>query len=187
MRIPRYFCILLFFSLAFSACQKDQSVEVNAGQSVVAVKADTSNNSGNFLAVKGDLQVTVGDSTYTFDAAKDSIAFINVNIDSNRYYGITAINKQHSVSFGISSPGLASPDRTNTVAGCQLLFSADTNPNRVYTLGKSSVPGDTSQLNLVSYRQDSVLAKGTFTTVLVSKDGKQKPVPVKGKFRIFSK
>jgi len=182
MRFLRFILIALFFSVAIISCQKDNAVDLTDAKTV-AVKADTSINSGNFLAVSGLLNVTVGDSTYTFDAAKDSIAFINVNIDSNKYFGITAINKQHTMSFGISSPGFAAPDLTNTIAGSQLLFSNGKNATE-YTLAETSGESESNQISLENYMQDSVLTKGAFTTVMMNKDGKQKPSTVKGNFNL---
>ncbi len=184
MRFLRFILIALIFSVAITSCQKDQPVDLTVEK--VAVKADTSNTSGNFLAVSGSLNVTLGDSTYKFDAAKDSIAFINVNIDSNKYFGITAINKQHTMSFGISSPGFAAPGLTNTVAGSQLLFNTG-KQSVEYTLGKTSGPSELNKISLVNYMQDSVLTKGTFTTVMMNKDGKQEPSTVKGSFNLLIK
>jgi uncharacterized protein YdeI (BOF family) len=184
MRFLRFILIALVFLVAIASCQKDQSVDLTVAKTV-AVKADTSNNSGNFLAVSGSLNVTVGDSTYSFDAAKDSIAFINVNIDSNKYFGITAINKLHTISFGISSPGFAAPGLINTIAGSQLLFSGST--PKEYTLAKTSGESEANQISLDNYMQDSLLTKGTFTTVMMNKDGKQKPSTVKGDFNLLIK
>jgi uncharacterized protein YdeI (BOF family) len=184
MRFLRFILIALVFSVAIVSCQKDESVDLTVAKTV-AVKADTSNTSGNFLAVSGSLNVTVGDSIYKFDATKDSIAFINVNIDSNKYFGITAINKQHTMSFGISSPGFAAPDLTNTIAGSQLLFSGK--QAKEYTLFKSPGESEANKISLTNYMQDSVLTKGTFTTVMMNKDGKQKPLTVKGNFDLLIK
>jgi uncharacterized protein YdeI (BOF family) len=184
MRFLRFILIALIFSVVVASCQKDESVDLTVEK--VAVKPDTSNTSGNFLAVKGSLNVTMGDSTYTFDAAKDSIAFINVNIDSNKYFGITAINKQHTMSFGISSPGFAAPDLTNTIAGSQMLFSTGKHTIE-YTLSKTSGDSELNKISLANYMQDSVLTKGTFTTVMMNKDSKQEPSTVKGSFNLLIK
>jgi uncharacterized protein YdeI (BOF family) len=130
MKFIRFILIVLLFSTAIISCRKDETTNLMLEKAVV--KADTVNSPGNFLAIKGTLSIKVGDTTYMFDAAKDSIAFINVNIDSNKYYGITAINKAHTMSFGISSPGLAASNQINTIAGSQLLFSGST-INQQYT------------------------------------------------------
>ncbi|TSJ40226.1 hypothetical protein FO440_10700 [Mucilaginibacter corticis] len=166
MKFVRFILIILFFSAVIVSCQKDQNVDLSLPK---ATKADTSDNSGNFFAVKGTLNVTVNDSTYTFDATKDSIAFINVNIDSNKYFGITAINKAHTVSFGISSPGFAAPDIVNGIAGGQLLFSADSKHVQQYALTNSEIPGEDNQIMLKEYMKDSVLTKGTFSATMVNK------------------
>ncbi|MCC8427231.1 hypothetical protein [Mucilaginibacter sp. UR6-11] len=171
MNFFRFIFIVLFFSAVIISCQKDQSVDVSASKTTI--KADTSDNSRNFFASKGTLNITVGDSTYTFDAAKDSVAFINVNIDSNKYFGITAINKAHTVSFGISSPGFASPDLTNTIAGGQLLLNADGKHVKQYVLSNSLGINESNQISLEKYMQDSILTKGTFTTVMTNKDGER--------------
>jgi hypothetical protein len=168
MRFFKFILIVLLFSVVIASCQKDQAVDLTLAKT--SLKADTSNNSGNFFAVSGTLNITLGDSTYTFDAAKDSIAFINANIDSNKYFGITAINKAHTMSFGISSPGFASPDLTNAIAGSQLLFSKH---GAQFTLAKDAEPNDSNKITLEKYMQDSILTKGTFITVMTSKDGKE--------------
>jgi hypothetical protein len=171
MKFLRFILIVLFFSAVIISCQKDQAIDMSVSKP--GIKVDTSDNSGNFFASKGNLNITVGDSTYTFDATKDSIAFINVNIDSNKYFGITAINKAHTISFGISSPGFASPDLTNNIAGGQLLFNPDGKHIKQYTLAKNSGPDGSNKINLEKYMQDSILTKGTFTTIMtITKDGK---------------
>lgn len=166
MKIVRFILMILFLSAVIVSCQKDQSVDLSLPKTT---KADTSDNSGNFFAVRGTLNVTINDSTYTFDATKDSIAFINVNIDSNKYFGITAINKAHTISFGISSPGFAAPDIVNAIAGGQLLFSADSKHVQQYALTNNAGPGEDNQIRLKEYMKDSVLTKGTFSTTMVSK------------------
>ncbi len=181
MRFLKFILIVLLFSVAIASCQKDQAVDLTLEKNTL--KADTSNNSGNFFAVSGTLNVTVGDSTYSFDAAKDSIAFINVNIDSNKYFGITAINKAHTMSFGISSPGFAAPDLTNAIAGSQLLFSKR---GTQFTLAKDAEPNERNKITLEKYMQDSILTKGSFITIMTNKDGKQAPAAsvVKGDFNL---
>ena len=129
------------------------------------------NGPGTFLAVQGTLKINLEDSTYIFDAAKDSIAFVSIALDSNKYFGITAINKAHTVSFGISSAGVARADTNTVIAGSQLLFSGDDNPATQYTLPKSISVRDMGKINLIKFQQDSTLTKGTFYTIL-SKQGK---------------
>ncbi|MDB5003519.1 MAG: hypothetical protein JWQ34_1744 [Mucilaginibacter sp.] len=180
MRFLKFILIVLLFSVVIASCQKDQAVDLTLAKT--GLKADTSNNSGNFFAVSGTLNITVGDTTYTFDAAKDSVAFINANIDSNKYFGITAINKAHTMSFGISSPGFASPDLTNAIAGGQLLFSKH---GAQFTLAKDAEPNDSNKITLEKYMQDSILTKGTFSAVMTSQDGKQAaPASVTGEFNL---
>src|SRR6202008_765771 len=87
--------------------------------------ADSTASPTNFLAAWGTLRITKKDAAYLFDAVKDSIAFINVhddNDDAKRYFGITAINKDHNMSFGISSTGYAHADKNSDIAGGQFLL-----------------------------------------------------------------
>lgn len=178
----RFFKLAFIISICITAvwsCKKDASVNYNTVEKIA--KTDTSNNSGNFLATKGSLNITVGDTTYSFNAAKDSIAFINVNIDSNKYFGITAINKHHTMSFGISSPGFAAPQLVNTIAGGQLLFSKSSNGQ--YTLSQSKGQGRFNQITLDQYMQDSLITSGTFNAVMVNKIGADSAiVKAKGSF-----
>ena len=92
------------------------------------------NSPDNYLAVKGTLKIFLPDSTYTFDASRDSIAFVNVSSGDKKYFGNTAINKEHSMSFGISSAGNAVTNANSPVAGSQLLLSRINKPNTEYTL-----------------------------------------------------
>jgi uncharacterized protein YdeI (BOF family) len=177
--------IILFFSAVIVSCQKDQQSADGALTQTVA-KADTSDNSGNFFAVKGTLSITVDDSTYTFDAAKDSIAFINVNIDSTKYFGLTAINKAHTVSFGISSRGFAGPELNNVIAGGQLLFNVDGKHIKQYAVSNSVGNNLSNAIYLEQYMQDSVLTKGTFTTLMSKKGGNAAQV-VSGSFDLQRK
>lgn len=180
-------CILvgLFLSVLVISCQKDQDVDLNLTKTTA--KADSANTLGNFLAVKGTLNIKVGDSSYTFDAAKDSIAFINVNVDSNKYFGITAINKEHTVSFGISSSGSATSDMTKPIAGGQLLFNTGEKNNLQYALSKNIDREDVNKINLIQYMKDSVLTKGSFFTIM-DKDGKpNSSYKIQGDFNLFIK
>jgi hypothetical protein len=180
MKFLRFILIVLAFAVVVASCQKDKAVNLTIQKTV---RTDTSNNSGNFLATQGSLHVIVGDSTYTFDATKDSIAFINVNIDSNKYFGITAINKQHTMSFGISSPGFAAPGLINTVAGGQLLFSNKRSGQ--YTLTQNPTLGAFNQIMLTNYMQDSLISSGTFNAVMVNKTGGDSTiVKAKGSFNL---
>ncbi len=154
-----------------SSCQKDPAVN-NPGPSKTSINADSSivSSPGNFLAVTGTLKVKFNDSVYTFDAATDSIAFINVNgDDENRYFGITAINKEHSVSFGISSAGFAFSNINRGIAGSQLLLSTDSQkPALQLSLSKNYPSNGFGNLNLLQYKTGNELAKGTFYTFMAA-------------------
>lgn len=160
---------------AFSACQKEDEKPMGAfkaGLKNDSLSASINVNApGTFLAVKGILKISIEDSTFVFDAAKDSIAFVSIALDSSRYFGITAINKDHTVSFGISSAGIARADTNTAIAGSQLLFSDDDNTAVQYTLSKYLSARDMGKINLVKFQQDSTLTKGTFYTIL-SRQGK---------------
>jgi hypothetical protein len=162
--------ILMVMMVIFTACQKDQTA-VNPLLKADTVKALDIRERGNYLATKGSLTITIHDSTYTFDAAQDSIAFVNVSISGQQYYGITAINKAHTLSFGISSYGTAESGLSGTVAGSQFLSMNSLKSNQQFTLSKNILPKDIGSIALERYKQDSTLAKGTFKTYL-SKDGK---------------
>ena len=163
------FSIAVFVLAMVSSCQKDPAVNA-PGSSTASINADSSivSSAGNFLAIKGTLKVKFNDSIYTFDAAKDSIAFINVNgDDQNRYFGITAINKEHTVSFGISSAGYAFSNINRGIAGSQLLLSSDLQrPAMQLSLSRKDSGNDFGSLNLVQYKNGDELAKGTFYTFM---------------------
>jgi len=185
MNVFKAALIVLFLSVVIISCQKDEQ-SVDGSLTKPIAKADTSDNSGNFFAVKGTLRIRVDDSTYIFDAAKDSIAFINVNIDSNKYFGLTAINKAHTISFGISSPGFAGPELDNSIAGGQLLFNIDGKHIKQYAVSTSVGDNLSNAIHLERYMQDSVLTKGTFTT-LMSKKGDNATQVVSGSFNLQRK
>jgi len=163
--------VLLLFVVIISSCQKEQGVKA-IDKAKLALDTDSANtlaiNSapGNFLALKGMLKVTIGDSTYTFDATQDSIAFVNVHLANDQYYGITAINKAHTMSFGISSLGVAAPGINSIIAGSQFLFKMDDKPDLQYTLTRFAGQQDFGKIKLLQYDQQDVLAKGTFFTFL---------------------
>ena len=163
------FTITLIFSLALllmvlSSCQKDPEV-----LAAVKPKTDTliTTPGGNLLASTGTLTIKFRDSTYTFDAAKDSIAFIQVNTSSKeKYFGITAINKAHNLSFGISSPGAAVSSIKANVAGSQLLLKSIDESFLQYSLSGLNADKAFSNFNVVQYNTGKLLAKGTFTVFL---------------------
>jgi hypothetical protein len=171
-----YVCFILLLSVFVTSCQKDESVKnPNAGntqmQADSAKKLNTVSAPGNYLARTGTLKLKVQDSTYIFDASKDSVAFVNIDIDGNQYFGITAINKAHTVSFGISSLGSPITDLASSVAGCQFLLNTSGKMNLEYTLTRNASPQDYGAIVIEKYIQDTILAKGTFHTYL-AKDTK---------------
>lgn len=173
MKVFKNIVFLFLLLAAFTACQKEDEkpVGLKAGKNDSISAAINLDAPGTLLAVNGILKITVEDSTYIFDAAKDSIAFVSVDLDSNKYFGITAINKAHTVSFGISSAGVARADTNSIIAGSQLLFSDDDGRAVQYTLSKYISARDMGKINLVKFQQDSTLTKGTFYTIL-SRQGK---------------
>ncbi|MCS3736764.1 hypothetical protein [Mucilaginibacter dorajii] len=181
------FCTLII-SVAISSCQKDDSVKAmeTAKPAVDSAALNIINTPGNFLAGKGSLKITIGDSTYTFDAATDSIAFINVHNGDNKYYGITAINKAHTMSFGISSEGFAAAKVNSKVAGGQFLFTVDEKkPLLQYTLTKFVGKDDTGKITIEQYNKDNMIAKGTFFTFLAKDDKENSPFyRVEGSFEL---
>lgn len=163
------FLIFLFSGMMVS-CQKDQEI-ADTDTSLATDSTTMLTSPGNFLAVKGTLKISIQDSTYTFDAAKDSIAFVSVHSGNSQYFGITAINKNHNMSFGISSPGYAASNTNSEVAGSQFLSKPDKGLNVAYALSNYAAAQDFGKISLTSFKKDSVLAKGTFYTFL-AKDAK---------------
>ncbi|PAW94982.1 hypothetical protein CKK33_16345 [Mucilaginibacter sp. MD40] len=165
-------CLLWIVAVALfaSACQKDtkdQAVE-NKKNALQADSALALNPNDNFLASSGVLTLKMRDTTYTFDASKDSVAFVNMHVEDNRYFGITAINKAHNLSFGISSKGAAADSITKAIAGGQLIVVNDGLHSKQYTLVPYAKPGDVGTLKLVSYMRNDTLAKGSFFTFLAA-------------------
>ncbi|WP_439698795.1 hypothetical protein ACFGVS_12015 [Mucilaginibacter sp. AW1-7] len=191
IRFTKWFVLYaLLISVVVSSCQKDESVK-DMETAKPATAADSTalgiiNNPGNFLAGKGTLKVTIEDSTYTFDAATDSIAFINVHNGDNKYFGITAINKAHTMSFGISSEGFASANINSKVAGSQFLFTVDEKkPLLQYTLTKFVGKDDSGKITIDKYNKDNMIAKGTFFTFLAKDDKENSPFyRVEGSFEL---
>jgi len=181
---------ILLFALMASSCQKDEgNASVDKKKAVAAADSVLSVSPAvNFLALSGTLTLKVQDSTYTFNAANDSVAFVNMSVGDNHYFGITAINKAHTMSFAISSKGTAAPDITKGVEGSQLLLRPDAIHIKQYSLTQFTEPGDAGVLDLVQYRQDSVLAKGTFFTFLAGDDKEGSPFHrVEGSFNLHLK
>lgn len=182
-------CVVLF-GLA-SSCQKDQAVKESMdGRSVAdSSKIGSVHGSGNYLASRGTLTVKIKDSTYTFDASRDSVAFINIGADGNRFFGITAINKEHTLSFGISSPGFIQSGINSSVAGGQLLVSpGDAGSAQQYSLSQRAGQKDFGAISVTQYNQNGVLANGTFFTFVSMDDKANSPVyRVDGTFELYLK
>jgi hypothetical protein len=165
------FILFVFILSAVISCQKDENVKTEPPAKVSV--ADTSQTevsmTGSVLAVKGELKITVEDSTYIFDASRDSIAFVNLSTDDAHYYGLTAINKEHTVSFGISSGGFPTITLPGNIAGGQFIISRPDKENLQYTLSAEGSTNSFGTLHIDAYRRDSTLAKGSFQTFM-SKD-----------------
>jgi len=180
-RFTKFFIVIaLFISGMIMSCQKDQDIKDETSKADSVFTAPD-----NYLAVKGTLTITLPDTTYSFDATKDSIAFVNVHNGDKQYFGITAINKAHNMSFGISSPGYALGNVNTPVAGSQLILKPDNKQAIQYALTDNAAAQDFGKVNLTAYKQDSVLAIGTFYTFL-AKDEKAttSAVKVKGTFSL---
>ncbi len=178
----RFTSLLIFFAFALlvmiTSCQKDPAV-AETGPAASSFAADSSIflSSGNFLASRGTLEIKYNDSTYIFDAAKDSVAFINVRVDdTTSYFGITAINKDHSMSFGISSSGRAFSNINGNVAGSQFLLTGDkSTPGQQLSLSRYSGQKQFGNINIIQYNQGNELAKGVFYTFLAKDDSAKSP------------
>ncbi|MDB5109266.1 MAG: hypothetical protein JWR67_380 [Mucilaginibacter sp.] len=186
MKIRYLFFIMLISVMALS-CQKDDSVkEIPSSPLKIDSLSSLSmlSSPGNVLAAKGILKITVKDSTYTFDAEKDSIAFVNVYLENKKYFGITAINKAHTMSFGISSLGDAKTNLTSDVAGSQFLINSHNQSNIQYTLSKYSDSNKAGKINLSQFGQDSVLTKGSFFTFMATDAQHSLSFKVEGTFNL---
>ncbi|GAA4338791.1 hypothetical protein GCM10023149_49050 [Mucilaginibacter gynuensis] len=167
-QLTKYFTMfLLLWAMVITSCRKDDEISEETAKKSTTEVSDAS--VGNFLASKGTLKISIEDSTYTFDAATDSVAFVKVDTAGNQYFGISAINKAHTISFGISSLGVAENKSTTKVEGSQLLFKAGLGENIQYTLNQIAHDEDMGKLKLKQFNDKNVLAKGSFTTFL-SKD-----------------
>ena len=177
--------VLTLISVVLTACQKDENVTQTAVQIADSAKVSTASTSGNFLASKGTLTVKLKDSTYTFNAEQDSIAFVNINIDGEQYYGLTAINKAHTVSFGISSSGAPIDDVASYVSGAQVLLKGTEKKNLEYTLIQSQLPQKSGTISIEKYNQDITLAKGAFHTTVATDSKTTSPkYEVEGSFEL---
>jgi hypothetical protein len=185
------FILCVFLLAVITSCQKDPAVKETISNTLTADSTKiTLNVSGNYLAATGTLKIKIKDSTYTFDASRDSIAFINVHSDTEtRYFGITAINKEHTMSFGISSAGVANSNTNSDVAGSQFLLSLrNDGQTQQYSLSKYSDEKDFGNINIVQYNQGGVLARGSFFTFLAKDNNADSPFyKVEGSFELYLK
>ena len=183
----RCFCLVLLLAVMASSCQKDQGDNgVDQKKSAAAVDSVISVMPvANFLAATGTLTFKLQDSTYIFNAAEDSVAFVNMSVGDKHYFGITAVNKAHTMSFAISSKGTAAGAILKGVEGSQLLLMPDALHIKQYSLTQFTETGDAGVFNLHQYRQDSTLAKGTFFTFLAKDDKAETPFyRVEGSFNL---
>jgi len=183
-----YFCVAALMAV-LASCQKDSDVKDDAAKKMSVADSTAAASPANILAVAGKLIVTIKDSTYTFDASRDSIAFINVHDDSddkNRYYGITAINKEHNMSFGISSSGFVHDNKDGNIAGSQFLLGPGYKTDGFqYSMSKYAGQKDFGNIHIDKYSQDSVLAKGTFHAWLSPTEKADAPVyKIEGTFNL---
>lgn len=185
-RFTRLFIgVLMLYSAIITSCRKDD--DLHAFDKEKTDSTSLSSSSGSFIATAGQLRIDFNDTTYTFDAANDSIAFVRVDTAGNQYFGVTAINKDHSISFGISGLGEATSKAATKVEGSQFLFINQLKPSTEYTLSKSAHELDLGKLSLKKYSnaKDNVTAKGSFTTFLSSDTSKNATMyKVTGKFDI---
>jgi len=181
----RFLGVLMLLSVIISGCQKDEAVTQTSTPTTDSVKVSTASVPGNYLASKGTLTVKLKDSTYTFNAEQDSIAFVNINIDGEPYYGLTAINKAHTVSFGISSSGSPIDDVASNISGAQFLLKGTGNKNLEYTLIQNQEQQKPGTISIEKYNQDLTLAKGTFHTIMATDIKAKSPVyMVEGAFEL---
>ncbi|WP_219125589.1 hypothetical protein [Mucilaginibacter sp. 21P] len=187
-RFTKCYVVLMMFLVGFiSACQKDTNEQavLNHKASLAADSALKATSPDNYLATSGTLILKLQDSVYTFNAATDSVAFVNLKSGNNHYFGLTAINKAHDVSFGISSKGIATDSVIKAVAGGQLLVMKDAMHTNQYTLTPYAKPGDSGVIHLTSYMKNDTLAKGTFFTFLTKDEKSNSPFyRVEGTFEL---
>lgn len=180
-----FFMLAMLLSAVITSCRKDEDLQ---GFKNDKDSTALSSSSGSFIATTGELSITFNDSTYVFNAEEDSIAFVRVDTAGNKYFGITAINNTHSMSFGISGLGEATGKSSTKVEGSQFLFANEnTKAASSFTLSQSAHEMDLGKLSLKKYTndKDDVAAKGTFVTYLASDTGKNATLhKVTGKFDI---
>ena len=168
MRVLYYIFCLLLVSAVLVSCQKEENIKDTQLNEINPNLLAKISIPGTYLASSGILTVTIKDSTYVFDAQKDSIAYVNLYLDNKTYFGITAINKEHTLSFGISSPGFAQANQNKGIAGSQFILSKTNRPNIQFALTQAANLQRISAINFSNYAQDTTMAKGNFTTYLSS-------------------
>ena len=172
--------LLMALLIVGSACRKEDNVAATSTKPDSTAINSFFTNPGNYLATSGTLELKVNGTTLNFDAATDSIALVNLTTVGNKqFYGLSAINKAHTASFGITSAGLLHVSGESDVAGSQLLvLSADKQPVTAYSLSAASLKTGTGSLNFNQFAKDSLLTKGRFITYL-TKNGAQAGTSIK--------
>ncbi len=166
-----YTCAIIFVAvmLIFSSCRKDdnQASTTNTKTDSTAINSFLA-NPGNYLASSGTLVLRVNGTVLSFDASTDSIALINLTTPGKQqYYGLSAINKAHTASFGITSAGVLHVRGESGVAGSQLLILAsDKQPVSAYSLSATNPKNSLGSLNFDTFTKDSLATKGSFVTYL---------------------
>lgn len=184
--------LVLFAQVLISSCRKDNESGL-PNTEISELKSDSSqinsrtNATQYLLASSGKLQIKVNNTSYSFDAVRDSIVFIYVHPDdSSAYYGITAINKEHTLSFGLSSPGILQTKVATKIGGTQLLVkSSENKPITEYALSVTNSMKDPGSIKLQHLSLLNGPASGTFSTFLtVSSISPSSVYKVSGKFNL---
>ena len=160
--------VLLSLSVTVTSCRKDEIQA--ADKEEITDTAAVVPSLGGYLATTGKLKIKFNDTSYVFDARADSIAFIKVDTAGKQYFGITAINDAHTISFGISGKGAAADKIEANVAGTQFLFRQNSIQQQAFTLSNKAHALDIGNFVLKKYRyaNDELVLKGTFTAYLAS-------------------
>ncbi len=182
-----YTLMLMALLIFGTACRKDDSL------AATTTKADSTSinsfftNPGNYLATSGILELKVNGTILNFNATTDSIALVNLTTVGNKhFYGLSAINKAHTASFGITSAGVLHVSGGSSIAGSQLLvLSADKQPVTAYSLSTASLKTGVGSLNFNRFAKDSLLTMGSFVTYLTKNDGlANTSIKVEGSFSL---
>ena len=85
---------------------------------------------------------------------EDSIAFVNLTYKwQANTMGLTAINKAHTVSFGISSSAVPIAEIDSYVSGCQFLLRPPGKTNLEYTLTRNASSQGFGTISIEQYNQ----------------------------------